>query len=183
MSQVSSSHVQPHSLHSASHGQFVERFRQLGLRVTPQRLLVMEALAENGGHMTADAVMRWTAERYPAINLATIYRTLDLLTSVGLVTQSDLGSGAAEFELVGETLHHHLVCDECGAVTEIDDAALVPMRERLLRDYGFRVSSRHVGLFGTCTACLAASRARVPAQAPRAFDAEPDDVTSTTAPE
>lgn len=178
MSQVSSSHIQANSLHASSHGQFVERFRQLGLRVTPQRLLVMEALAESGGHMTADDIMRWTAERYPAINLATIYRTLDLLTSVGLVTQTDLGSGASEFEVVGETLHHHLVCDMCGAVTEIDDTALVPMRERLLRDYGFRVSSRHVGLFGTCAACLAASRMRMPDQAPRTGDVEPDDANS-----
>jgi Fur family transcriptional regulator, ferric uptake regulator len=139
--------------------QFTARFRHLGLRVTPQRLLVMEALATNGGHMTADAILRWTAERYPAINLATIYRALDLLTSVGLVTQTDLGGGASEFEMVGDALHHHLVCEHCGSVTEVDDALLVPMRERLLRDYGFRASARHIGLFGVCKGCLEASRA------------------------
>lgn len=147
--------------HPSVHSQreaFIERFRHLGLRVTPQRLLVLEALATSGGHMTADAILRWTAERYPAINLATIYRTLDLLTSVGLVTQTDLGGGASEFEIVGDTLHHHLVCEQCGAVTEVDDALLVPMRERLLRDYGFRASARHIGLFGVCKACLEASR-------------------------
>ena len=171
MSQVSSSHTHPNSLHASQHEEFIERFRHLGLRVTPQRLLVLEALAASGGHMTADDVMRWTAERYPAINLATIYRTLDLLTSVGLVTQTDLGNGASEFELVGETLHHHLVCDHCGSVTEIDDAALVPMRERLLRDYGFRVSSRHVGLFGACAACLAASRGQAPASTTQGHEA------------
>jgi len=138
---------------------FIQRFRHLGLRVTPQRLLVMEALATSGGHMTADAILRWTAERYPAINLATIYRTLDLLASVGIVTQTDLGGGASEFEIIGDTLHHHLVCERCGSVTEVDDALLVPMRERLLRDYGFRASARHIGLFGVCKACLEASRA------------------------
>lgn len=159
MSQISSSHTRSlQSSPSSQHDEFIERFRLLGLRVTPQRLLVLEALAASGGHMTADDVMRWTAARYPAINLATIYRTLDLLTSVGLVTQTDLGGGASEFELVGETLHHHLVCEQCGAVTEIDDTALVPMRERMLREYGFRVSSKHVGLFGMCAACLAAGR-------------------------
>jgi len=138
--------------------EFIARFRHLGLRVTPQRLLVLEALATSGGHMTADEIMRWTAERYPAINLATIYRALDLLTSVGLVTQSDLGGGASEFEIVGDTLHHHLVCEHCGFVMEVDDALLVPMRERLLRDFGFRASARHIGLFGVCKACLDASR-------------------------
>lgn len=144
---------------SAYRDPFITRLRHLGLRVTPQRLLVLEALATNGGHMTADAILRWTAERYPAINLATIYRTLDLLTSVGLVSQTDLGGGASEFEIVGDTLHHHLVCEKCGSVTEVDDALLVPMRERLLRDYGFRASARHIGLFGVCKFCLSASRA------------------------
>src|SRR5260370_22233762 len=86
--------------------EFIERFRRLGLRVTAQRVLVLEALAAAGGHMTADEIMRWVAERYPAINLATIYRTLDLLTSVGLVAQADLRGGASHFQLVGPTLPH-----------------------------------------------------------------------------
>lgn len=144
-----------------AHGALAERLRHLGLRVTPQRLLVMEALGANGahgGHMTADEIMRWTSARYPAINLATIYRTLDLLASVGLVTQTDLGGASSTFELVGETLHHHLVCSSCGAAIEVDDALLVPLRERLLRDYGFRADVSHMALFGTCRACLDAGR-------------------------
>jgi Fur family ferric uptake transcriptional regulator len=141
--------------------EFIERFRHLGLRVTPQRLLVLEALATNGGHMTAEEIMRWTSARYPTINLATVYRTLDALTSVGLVTQTDLGSGASQFELVGDTLHHHLVCERCGAVIEIDDTLVVPVRERLLHDYGFRASARHIGFFGTCRECVEASRSTV----------------------
>lgn len=120
----------------------------------------MQALVSGGGHLTADEIMRWTAERYPAINLATIYRTLDLLTSVGLVTQTDLGSGAAHFELVGDTLHHHLICEGCGAMMEVDDALLAPVRERLLRDHGFRASARHIALFGTCKQCLELSRGK-----------------------
>ncbi len=136
----------------------VGRFRRLGLRATPQRLLVLEALATNGGHMTADEIMRWTCTHYPAINLATIYRTLDLLASVGLVTQTDLGGGAAQFELVGESLHHHLVCERCGAVADVHDSLLAPIRERLLEEHGFRASSRHMAIFGTCRACLEAER-------------------------
>ncbi|HEX6799202.1 MAG TPA: Fur family transcriptional regulator [Ktedonobacterales bacterium] len=143
------------------HSALAERLRHLGLRVTPQRLLVMEALGANGAngsHMTADEIMRWTAARYPTINLATIYRTLDLLASVGLVTQTDLGGASSTFELVGETLHHHLVCSSCGAAIEVDDALLVPLRERLLREHGFRADATHMALFGTCRACLEAGR-------------------------
>ena len=134
-------------------GAIVQRFRHLNLRVTPQRLLIMEALSQNSGHMTADEIMRWTSERYPAINLATIYRTLDTLASVGLVTQTDLGSGTACYELVGEALHHHLVCERCGIVGEVDDALIAPVRERLLREYGFRTEARHMALFGLCAHC------------------------------
>ncbi|MGH2516705.1 MAG: Fur family transcriptional regulator [Ktedonobacterales bacterium] len=164
---------------STQRDHFIERFRHLGLRVTPQRLLILEALETSGGHMTADAILHWTAERYPAINLATIYRTLDLLTSVGLVTQTDLGGGASEFEIVGDTLHHHLVCEQCGSVTEVDDALLVPMRERLLRDYGFRASARHIGLFGVCKACLSASRARSMSQNEQPHTGAAPDATAT----
>jgi Fur family ferric uptake transcriptional regulator len=146
----------------ARHSATDERLRRLGLRVTPQRLLVVEALTAHGGHMTADEIMRWTAERYPAINLATIYRTLDLLASVGLVTHTDLGGGVVRYELAGETAHHHLVCERCGAVTELDDAALAPIWERLLRDYGFRASSRHLALFGLCRACYEKDRSHSP---------------------
>jgi Fe2+ or Zn2+ uptake regulation protein len=147
-----------HDMLTTQREQFAERLRHLNLRVTPQRVLVLEALDAHGGHVTADEIMRWTAERYPAINLATIYRTLDLLTSVGLVTQTDLGGGAARFELVRDTIHHHLVCEHCGGVIDIDDALLAPVREAALNAFGFRASARHMAIFGACAACLAASR-------------------------
>ena len=153
--------VQPGTdVFSSRHDAIIERIRRLRLRVTPQRVLVMEALSSAGGHMTADAIMRWTAERYPAINLATIYRTLDVLTSAGLVTQTDLGGDATYFELVGDSLHHHLVCQHCGVVTDVDDAILAPVRERVLREKGFLASARHMAIFGVCRGCHEAQRAQ-----------------------
>jgi Fur family ferric uptake transcriptional regulator len=135
------------------HGAITDRLRALGLRATPQRVLVLAALGDAHGHLRADEIMRWVAERYPAVNLATIYRTLDTLVSAGLVTQTDLGAGAASFELTGETRHHHLVCEHCGSVTEMDDALVASLRERLLCEAGFRVSTTHLALFGICRAC------------------------------
>ncbi len=139
---------------------YVARLRRLRVRVTPQRLLVLEALAAHGGHMTADAVLQWAVERYPALNLATVYRTLDLLISLGLVAQTDLGSGVTHFELVGESPHHHLVCERCGAVEEMDAALFVPLQQRLLERYGFRSNPRHVALFGLCHDCVAKTEAQ-----------------------
>ena len=135
------------------HKTFAEQFRRLGLRITTPRLLVMEALASTDGHMTADAIMEWTSARYPAINLTTIYRTLEVLSSAGLVTQTNMGTGASEYELATDTPHHHLVCDQCGVAIEIDDAPFMLMRNHILKEYGFNASTRHLGLFGTCSMC------------------------------
>ncbi|HEX6542940.1 MAG TPA: Fur family transcriptional regulator [Ktedonobacterales bacterium] len=135
---------------------YVERLRRQGLRVTPQRLIVLEALAAHSGHISADEILQWAAARYPAINLATIYRTLDLLISIGLVAQTDFGSGVSFFELVGDAPHHHLVCEHCHAVLEIDNDVLRPLQDSILRDYGFLTNSRHLALFGCCGECKAA---------------------------
>lgn len=140
--------------------EYVAQLRRMGVRVTPQRLLVLEGLASSGGHMTADALLQWAAQRYPALNLATVYRTLDLLVAHGLVAQTDLGSGVSYFELVGESPHHHLVCERCGAVSDLDAELLAPLTQRLLDTYGFHANLRHVALFGTCRACQAASETK-----------------------
>lgn len=143
---------------SGQEGAPVERLRRLGIRVTPQRLLVLEALAQ-GGHQTADAVQQWVALRYPGMNLATVYRTLDVLTAAGVVAQSDLGGGAATYELVGDSPHHHLICARCGAMTEIGDEAVAELRARLLAANGFQMRSRHLAIFGVCQPCREAEEA------------------------
>lgn len=133
------------------------RLRTLHVRVTPQRLVVLEALEAHGGHTTAEEVMRWAAPRASGLNLATVYRTLELLVSLGLVAQTDLGGEATAFELVGGAPHHHLVCESCGAVIEMDDALFQSLRADVLRRYGFDARSRHIALFGVCRDCQTAS--------------------------
>ena len=150
---------QPHHQHYT----YMERLRRLGVRVTPQRLFVLEALEQGGGHMTAEEIMRWAVQRYPAINLATVYRTLDLLIEVGLVAQIHLDAGATSFELVGAAPHHHLVCEHCGAIIEMDETMFAALRDQLLATYGFLAQPRHMAIFGLCRAC-AAHEETAPAQ-------------------
>jgi Fur family ferric uptake transcriptional regulator len=103
--------------------------------------------------MAAEEVMRWAAPRSSGLNLATVYRTLELLVSLGLVAQTDLGGEATAFELVGGAPHHHLVCESCGAVIEMDDGLFQSLRSDVLRRYGFDARSRHIALFGVCRDC------------------------------
>jgi Fe2+ or Zn2+ uptake regulation protein len=137
----------------AAHAESVRLLRDAGLRATPQRVLVLEALSANAGHVTADTLMRWVSARLPGINLATVYRTLEALTAAGLVTQTDLGAGAVHYELVGDAQHHHLVCQQCGALIEVPDAAFLPLFEQIKREFGFRPTSTHLAIFGVCPGC------------------------------
>jgi Fur family transcriptional regulator, ferric uptake regulator len=153
-------HMQSDLAHGSSDPQtLARRLRALCVRVTPQRLLVLEALAAHGGHMTAEEVMRWAAPRSSGLNLATVYRTLELLVSLGMVAQTDLGGEATAFELVGRAPHHHLVCERCGAVIEMDDSLFQSLRSDVLRRYGFDARSRHIALFGLCRDCQSAAMA------------------------
>jgi Fur family transcriptional regulator, ferric uptake regulator len=146
-----------HDASLAHHEGSTERLRRLGVRVTPQRLFVLEAMELNSGHMTAEEIMQWAARRYPALNLATVYRTLDLLCQVGLVAQTDLGGGATTYELIGDSPHHHLACERCGGVIEMDEALLAGLRDEALRVYGFHANPSHLAIFGICQGCWEAA--------------------------
>ncbi len=130
-----------------------ERLRGSGQRVTRQRLAIFAALAQLGGHRTAEEIYELVRTQYPEVNLSTVYRNLDLGVALGLVTQTDLGGGIRRFELVRAARHHHLVCQQCGAVAELEDELLEPLRAALLERYGFVARMDHFAIFGTCAAC------------------------------
>lgn len=127
--------------------------RRAGQRLTPQRMMVLSALAQQDGHVTAETILELVRPEYPYINLSTIYRTLDLLIELGLVAETDLGGGVRQFELMGTRPHHHLVCQRCGTAIEIDDETLQPLRERLQTLYGFEPRMDHFAIFGICRHC------------------------------
>jgi Fur family ferric uptake transcriptional regulator len=124
-----------------------------GVRLTPQRLMVLEVLAEHAGsHITADKILAAVVARYPYVDKTTVYRTLDLLRDHSLVVMTDLGGGKLEYELVSQP-HHHIVCKQCGYTVELDDATLDPLRRLVEQQYGFQPCFDHFALFGVCRAC------------------------------
>ena len=121
--------------------------------MTRQRLAVFGALARMGGHRTAEEIYEVVRRQYPSVNLSTIYRNLDLGVELGLVTETDLGGGIRRFELVRAGRHHHLICQQCGAVSELEDQILEPLRMTLEERYGFLARMDHFAIFGTCARC------------------------------
>jgi Fur family ferric uptake transcriptional regulator len=116
---------------------------------------VFEALARMGGHRTAEEIYEVVRIQYPSVNLSTIYRNLDLGVELGLVTETDLGGGTRRFELVRAGRHHHLICQRCGAIAELADDLLEPLRVALQERYGFLARMDHFAIFGTCARCRA----------------------------
>ncbi len=123
-----------------------------GARLTPQRFMVLEVLATHTGHITADNVLMAVHQHYPHVNKTTVYRTLELLSELGLVTSTHLDGTAVKYELV-DRRHHHLLCKRCGLNLELPDAAMDTLREPIAGEYGFQPCFDHFALFGVCRAC------------------------------
>lgn len=128
-----------------------DRLRRVGQRVTPQRLVILGAL-QQGAHLSADEVFARVEQQLPGVNRSTVYRALDLFSDLGLVSTTDLGGGARQFELL-EQPHHHLICHRCGGVMEMQDALVSPLREAIQAAYGFSPIINHLALFGFCREC------------------------------
>jgi Fur family ferric uptake transcriptional regulator len=133
----------------------LEKLEELGYRMTPQRLLIVSTIEKSKGHhhISAEEIYSQVVARYPHINISTIYRTLEMLEKLKLVTKTDMGEGKVRYHPAEEGCHHHMVCSECGAVSDIDEAILAPIRKNLLEDYGFTADLRHLAIFGRCAKC------------------------------
>ena len=129
-----------------------EVLRSRGLRLTAQRQLVLEAVYELG-HATPDQVHTKVSETAAGVNITTVYRTLELLEELGLVTHAHLSHGAPTFHAINEEQHVHLVCRKCQTIEEVPGAMLDEFSAMLARERGFRLDVGHVALFGECRAC------------------------------
>jgi Fur family transcriptional regulator, ferric uptake regulator len=122
-----------------------------GLRMTPQRQLVLDAVRVLG-HATPEQICTEVQSMAPAVNITTVYRTLDLLERLGLVRHTHLGHGAPTYS-EREHQHVHLVCHECGTVTEIPTELMAELAGQLRDDFAFELDVTHVALSGTCRDC------------------------------
>lgn len=126
--------------------------RSRGLRMTPQRQLVLDAVRQLG-HATPEQVHAMVQQTADAVNITTVYRSLELLEEVGLVTHTHLSHGAPTYHPADAHPHIHLVCRSCGTIEEAEPEVLRPVAERLAAARGFQVDIAHVALFGVCTGC------------------------------
>jgi Fur family ferric uptake transcriptional regulator len=131
----------------------VSKLSKKGYRLTPQRLMILSAIENSEDHISAEEIYSQIVAKYPYVNISTVYRTLELLEGLGLVTKTDLGEGRVRYHPADKGHHHHLVCQNCGAIIDLDESVLFPVKEALLREYNFVADLRHLAIFGRCKNC------------------------------
>ena len=123
-------------------------------RLTKQRAAVLRAL-EDGRHVSAETILDRVRAQLPGVSLGTIYRTLDILRSIGLVQIFSHAGGAAKYEAALEK-HHHLVCTHCGEVTNVHVAEALPLSQSVAAEHGFNDVDCSLVVTGRCARCAEA---------------------------
>jgi Fur family ferric uptake transcriptional regulator len=141
----------PHA-HPPSLEGWQSTLREHGYRLTPQRELVLRAV-DRLGHATPDQVLSAVHEESEAVNVSTVYRTLELLEELGLVRHAHISDRAPTYHSAAAPEHVHLVCRSCQVITEVEPAVIEDLTAALRRRYGFTTDVGHLTIFGTCGSC------------------------------
>lgn len=138
-----------------------DELRARGYRLTPQRQMVLEAV-QDLGHATPEDILAHVRERASGVNMSTIYRTLELLEEIGLVSHTHLSHGAPTYHSSAAPKHVHLVCRSCKNVYDVEPEVVQPMVTRLYEDEGFETDVAHLTIFGLCARCSAEGSEQAP---------------------
>lgn len=141
--------------------QFKNLLKQNGLKVTTQRVAILEVLNNRPGkHMTAEEIYDYVKKKYPEIGIATVYRTIQMLSELSLIDKLNLDDGYVRYEINRKDRqqashhHHHLICLDCGNIYAFQDDLLETLEERIKENLGFIVVDHEVKLYGHCEKCL-----------------------------
>jgi Fur family transcriptional regulator, ferric uptake regulator len=131
----------------------IRALQSRGYRLTPQRIMVINALHGAKSHVSADEVFERLRRKYPYSNISTVYRTLELLKDLGLAAEISVGDGIKRYHARDNSRHHHLLCTGCGKMFDLSEEELVPLEEALIRNHGFKADIHHLAIFGLCSDC------------------------------
>lgn len=128
--------------------------REHGLKYTPERQMLLEAVLANDQHFEAEQLLIAMRQSGKKVAKATIYRTLPLLVDCGLIKQVQFGDKLAHYEhMLGQAPHDHMVCRKCRRIIEFDSSEVVNLRNELAARQGFHVSGHRFQITGLCAGC------------------------------
>lgn len=131
---------------------YAERIHEKGCRLTPQRQIILDTLCSMGSHATASDIYDQVHGRTPAINRATVYRTLSFFCELKVLVSGEIG-GQTVYEIATPTPHHHLVCHECGHSETLADYHFTQLIQHLVEEHQFQPEISHLTISGLCRQC------------------------------
>jgi Fur family transcriptional regulator, ferric uptake regulator len=130
-----------------------------GLRSTEQRRVIIDTFFGTTEHITIDTLLREVRAVDARVGYATVYRTMKLLTESGVVQEHKFGDGFTRYELADDDAHHdHLICLECGKITEFEEDAIEELQAKIAKRHGFLVRAHKHEMYGICSDCQAKTR-------------------------
>ena len=142
-------------IESAERQQLADALQERGLQLTLQREAIYEAVLGCPGHICAEHLLAEVSARHPGLRMdkTTVYRTLDLLVDMGLVSVHKFDDGPAQYEPASRGPHGHLVCRRCGAMSNLDQSALEEISRSLFAQHGFAADLASYPILGLCARC------------------------------
>jgi len=131
----------------------MRKVQQAGHKLTAPRRATIEALAHAPDHLTAPQLVTFVAQRAPAVGRASVYRTLALMSRLGLVQASSLGGATTTYLLTLGGHHHHVICVNCRKTVAFDECVIKELERSLGEKLGFQIEGHLVELYGYCPAC------------------------------
>ena len=132
--------------------------RRLNLKVTSQRLLILQALTDGRRHITAQELYEKVIKQDSSIGFATVYRFLRHMNEQKFVTEVRMGGLPARYELTPKRHHDHLTCSECGQIVEFENKTIEALQEKVAKQFGFILNHHVLELYGVCPKCQAAGK-------------------------
>jgi Fur family ferric uptake transcriptional regulator len=133
---------------------FKTRISEEGLKATKQREEILNIFLNSSGHKSLAQIYAQVAKTNPKIGYVTVYRTLKLLTRLGLATRRKFEDGETRYEPASEGTHHdHLICLDCGKIIEFEDQTLETLQKGVAQRYRFKISYHLMELYGRCEEC------------------------------
>ncbi len=133
-------------------GHLAEALKRAGYKLTAPRKAIIQVLEQEGEHLSSGEVWALSRQIYPLLSRATVYRTLELLTNLGLIRPILLNDTAQRY-VSGEGGHHHLVCSACGAVFEFERCGVDQLAVELAERFDFQIRSHLLEFYGICHTC------------------------------
>jgi len=135
-----------------------EKLKKKGYKFTPQRKAILEVVSENvGKHLSSEEIYDLVKIKNPEIGLATVYRTVQLLVELDILSKLNLDDGFVRYEMNdhdgNEHHHHHLICSQCGRIDEVKEDLLESIENEIEMKYEFQIRDHKLKFFGLCKSC------------------------------